>query len=161
MVIVNPIPGQETRNSDFLLENGAAIKVNNLGTLAFRVGELHFRPRASRPAPGQRRPIGPAAGGLRGRKTSLAALRRTIAVPPLTHASGFHASPSLTRRASTPPPRLACTVGLPRMPPHNASGFDAEILLAHASGFHASLSRSERVLCDGAFLASTCHNAFS
>ena len=31
MVIVNPIPGQESRNSDFLLENGAAIKVNNLG----------------------------------------------------------------------------------------------------------------------------------
>ena len=28
MVIVNPIPGQESRNSDFLLENGAAIKVN-------------------------------------------------------------------------------------------------------------------------------------
>src|SRR5213078_1035720 len=29
MVIVDPIPGQETRNSDYLLENGAAIKVNN------------------------------------------------------------------------------------------------------------------------------------
>ena len=29
MVIVNPIPGQESRNSDFLLENGAAIKINN------------------------------------------------------------------------------------------------------------------------------------
>src|SRR5207248_10782763 len=40
MVIVNPIPGQESRNSDFLLENGAAIKVNNLATLAFKVNEL-------------------------------------------------------------------------------------------------------------------------
>src|SRR5262249_18572449 len=40
MVIINPIPGQETRNSDYLLEYGAAIKVNNLGTLAFKVGEL-------------------------------------------------------------------------------------------------------------------------
>ena len=28
--IVNPIPGQESRNSDFLLENGAAIKVKNV-----------------------------------------------------------------------------------------------------------------------------------
>ena len=28
MVVVNPIPGQESRNSDFLLENGAAIKIN-------------------------------------------------------------------------------------------------------------------------------------
>jgi processive 1,2-diacylglycerol beta-glucosyltransferase len=40
MVIVNPIPGQESRNSDFLLENGAAIKVNNAGTLAYKVDGL-------------------------------------------------------------------------------------------------------------------------
>src|SRR5262249_37503388 len=37
MIIVNPTPGQETRNSDFLLENGAAIKGNNIATLAYRV----------------------------------------------------------------------------------------------------------------------------
>jgi processive 1,2-diacylglycerol beta-glucosyltransferase len=40
MVIVNPIPGQESRNSDFLLENGAAIKVNNVATLAYKVTAL-------------------------------------------------------------------------------------------------------------------------
>jgi len=40
MVIVNPIPGQETRNSDFLLEHGAAIKANNIGTLGWKVEEL-------------------------------------------------------------------------------------------------------------------------
>lgn len=40
MVICNPIPGQESRNSDFLLENGAAIKINNLGTATFKVGQL-------------------------------------------------------------------------------------------------------------------------
>jgi processive 1,2-diacylglycerol beta-glucosyltransferase len=40
MVIVNPIPGQETRNSDFLLESGAAIKVNNIATLAHKVTAL-------------------------------------------------------------------------------------------------------------------------
>jgi processive 1,2-diacylglycerol beta-glucosyltransferase len=40
MCIVNPIPGQESRNSDFLLENGAAIKVNNLATLGFKVTSL-------------------------------------------------------------------------------------------------------------------------
>jgi processive 1,2-diacylglycerol beta-glucosyltransferase len=40
MVIVNPIPGQESRNSDFLLENGAAIKVNNLATLAHKIEAL-------------------------------------------------------------------------------------------------------------------------
>ena len=40
MVIVNPIPGQESRNSDFLLENQAAIKVNNIATLAYKVTAL-------------------------------------------------------------------------------------------------------------------------
>jgi len=40
MVVVNPIPGQESRNSDFLLENGAAVKINNLATLTFKLGHL-------------------------------------------------------------------------------------------------------------------------
>jgi len=40
MAIVNPIPGQESRNSDFLLENGAAIKINSLATLSYKVGAL-------------------------------------------------------------------------------------------------------------------------
>jgi processive 1,2-diacylglycerol beta-glucosyltransferase len=40
MVIVNPIPGQESRNSDFLLESGAAIKVNNVATLAYKIDRL-------------------------------------------------------------------------------------------------------------------------
>jgi processive 1,2-diacylglycerol beta-glucosyltransferase len=40
MVVVNPIPGQESRNSDYLLENGAAIKGNNVATLAYKVDAL-------------------------------------------------------------------------------------------------------------------------
>jgi processive 1,2-diacylglycerol beta-glucosyltransferase len=40
MVIVNPIPGQESRNSDFLLENGAAIKINNVATLPYKLSRL-------------------------------------------------------------------------------------------------------------------------
>jgi processive 1,2-diacylglycerol beta-glucosyltransferase len=44
MAIVNPIPGQESRNSDFLLENGAAIKINNLGTLTFKLRQLLSEP---------------------------------------------------------------------------------------------------------------------
>jgi processive 1,2-diacylglycerol beta-glucosyltransferase len=40
MVIVSPIPGQEDRNADFLLENGAAIKASHLGTLAWKVNTL-------------------------------------------------------------------------------------------------------------------------
>jgi processive 1,2-diacylglycerol beta-glucosyltransferase len=44
MVIVNPTPGQEFRNSDFLLENGAAIKANNIATLAYKVTNLLREP---------------------------------------------------------------------------------------------------------------------
>jgi processive 1,2-diacylglycerol beta-glucosyltransferase len=40
LAIVNPVPGQESRNSDFLLENGAAIKINNMGTLAYKLTGL-------------------------------------------------------------------------------------------------------------------------
>ena len=40
MVIVNPIPGQESRNSDYLLENGAAIKANNAATLPHKLSAL-------------------------------------------------------------------------------------------------------------------------
>ena len=39
-VVVNPIPGQEERNSDHLLEKGCAIKCNTLPVLAYKVDEL-------------------------------------------------------------------------------------------------------------------------
>jgi processive 1,2-diacylglycerol beta-glucosyltransferase len=39
-VVVNPIPGQEERNSDHLLEQGVAIRCNNLPTLAFKLDRL-------------------------------------------------------------------------------------------------------------------------
>lgn len=39
-VVVNPIPGQEERNSDHLLENGAAIRCNNLATLGYKIEKL-------------------------------------------------------------------------------------------------------------------------
>jgi processive 1,2-diacylglycerol beta-glucosyltransferase len=40
MVIVEPIPGQEDRNADFLLENGCGIKVNNLASLPLKLAAL-------------------------------------------------------------------------------------------------------------------------
>lgn len=39
-VIFNPIPGQEERNSDHLLENHVAIRCNNLPTLAYKLDRL-------------------------------------------------------------------------------------------------------------------------
>src|SRR5689334_25373780 len=39
-VIVNPIPGQEERNSDHLLEATVAIRCNNLPTLSYKLDRL-------------------------------------------------------------------------------------------------------------------------
>lgn len=44
MVIVSPIPGQEERNSDHLLEMGVAIKCNEFTTLAFKISQLFENP---------------------------------------------------------------------------------------------------------------------
>jgi processive 1,2-diacylglycerol beta-glucosyltransferase len=40
LMIVNPIPGQEAANSDFLLERGAAVKVNRVEDMPYRVEQL-------------------------------------------------------------------------------------------------------------------------
>ncbi len=40
MVVINPIPGQEERNSDHLLEEGVAIRCNNLPVLAYKIDTL-------------------------------------------------------------------------------------------------------------------------
>jgi processive 1,2-diacylglycerol beta-glucosyltransferase len=44
LCIVNPIPGQEERNSDHLLEAGVAVKCHDLNTLAFKIERLLDRP---------------------------------------------------------------------------------------------------------------------
>src|SRR5207245_4203476 len=40
LFILNPIPGQEAANSDFLLERGAAAKVNRVEDLPYRLEKL-------------------------------------------------------------------------------------------------------------------------
>jgi processive 1,2-diacylglycerol beta-glucosyltransferase len=40
MAILGPIPGQEDRNSDHLLEEGAAIKCNEMTTIAYKIDRL-------------------------------------------------------------------------------------------------------------------------
>lgn len=40
MALISPIPGQEVRNADFLLENGAAVKANSPAALTGKVEEL-------------------------------------------------------------------------------------------------------------------------
>jgi processive 1,2-diacylglycerol beta-glucosyltransferase len=40
LFILNPIPGQEAANSDFLLERGAAVKANRVEDLPYRIAQL-------------------------------------------------------------------------------------------------------------------------
>lgn len=44
MVLVDPIPGQEERNSDYLLEEGAAVRCNFDSTIGWKVGTLLSHP---------------------------------------------------------------------------------------------------------------------
>lgn len=44
MVVIDPIPGQEERNADYLLEAGAAIRCRDLPILAFKIGLLLKQP---------------------------------------------------------------------------------------------------------------------
>jgi processive 1,2-diacylglycerol beta-glucosyltransferase len=44
-VIVNPIPGQEERNSDHLLEGAVAIRCNNLPVLSYKLDRLLADPK--------------------------------------------------------------------------------------------------------------------
>jgi len=43
-IIVDPIPGQEQRNADHLLEEGAAIKCNNWSVLSYKIDKLLNNP---------------------------------------------------------------------------------------------------------------------
>ena len=60
MVIVAPIPGQEERNSDHLLEKGIAIKCNEFTTLAYKIDGLLDQPEHSRSHAGQGALVRPA-----------------------------------------------------------------------------------------------------
>jgi processive 1,2-diacylglycerol beta-glucosyltransferase len=44
MIVISPIPGQEERNADYLLENGAALKAHNAAVLEFKLAELLKNP---------------------------------------------------------------------------------------------------------------------
>lgn len=40
MILIEPIPGQEERNADHLLEAGAAIRCNNLPAAGWKIAKL-------------------------------------------------------------------------------------------------------------------------
>lgn len=44
MVLVNPIPGQEIRNGDYLMEQGAAVRCNSAATIGWKIDEVLREP---------------------------------------------------------------------------------------------------------------------
>jgi processive 1,2-diacylglycerol beta-glucosyltransferase len=44
MVLVNPIPGQEVRNGDYLMEQGAAIRCNTPATIGWKIDQVLSEP---------------------------------------------------------------------------------------------------------------------
>ncbi|WP_342023983.1 glycosyltransferase [Arthrobacter citreus] len=44
MVLVNPIPGQEVRNGDYLMEQGAAVRCNTAATIGWKLDEILREP---------------------------------------------------------------------------------------------------------------------
>ena len=44
MVLIHPIPGQEGRNSDSLLEEGAAVRCNYATTVGYKIDQLLAQP---------------------------------------------------------------------------------------------------------------------
>lgn len=44
MIIVTPIPGQEERNADYLLEEGAAVRCNDIETIDYKIDQLLSNP---------------------------------------------------------------------------------------------------------------------
>ena len=44
MVLVNPIPGQEVRNGDYLMEQGAAIRCNTASTIGWKIDQVLSEP---------------------------------------------------------------------------------------------------------------------
>lgn len=58
MLVLAPIPGQEERNADFLLEHGAALKAVDELALAWRVRELADHPERLTPMADQARALG-------------------------------------------------------------------------------------------------------
>jgi processive 1,2-diacylglycerol beta-glucosyltransferase len=44
MVLVNPIPGQEVRNGDYLMEQGAAVRCNTPSTIGWKIDQILAEP---------------------------------------------------------------------------------------------------------------------
>ena len=77
MIVNSPIPGQEERNADFLLEEGVALKAFDAVTLAYRVGHLLANPAKLNAMHRRAQALGKPAAAKHVIETVLAALNQT------------------------------------------------------------------------------------
>lgn len=73
MVIVNPIPGQEVRNADYLLEEGAAVRCNYATTVGYKIDALLADPQRLAAMASAARRVGRPSAGRDVAATSMAA----------------------------------------------------------------------------------------
>jgi len=78
MVIINPIPGQEVRNADYLVEEGAAVRCNYATTVGFKVDSLLADPERLRTMAANARRIGRPNAGRTVVETSMQLLARPL-----------------------------------------------------------------------------------
>ena len=136
MVLVNPIPGQEVRNGDYLMEQGAAVRCNTTATIGWKIDEVLGEPgrlqrmqaaaAAGRPTrcgrgrappgagralpPADRDPGGPADDPGRERAT---ARRERPDGPRLARPSGRGRPPGARSRCCAPSSSTICERGTP------------------------------------------------
>ena len=78
MVIINPIPGQEVRNADFLVEEGAAVRCNYATTVGYKIDSLLADPDRLRAMADNARRIGRPQAGRTVAKGSLEVLTQPL-----------------------------------------------------------------------------------
>ena len=78
MVIINPIPGQEVRNADYLVEEGAAVRCNYATTVGYKLDSLLADPERLRMMAANARRIGRPNAGRTVVETSLQLLARPL-----------------------------------------------------------------------------------
>ena len=105
MVIVNPVPGQEERNSDYLLENGAAIKVNHLPTLAHKLEAVLRDPAAVARLKASAKRLGRPRAAFEVAERALGLIEKTI-VPSENRLRAFSRNGGTAGSASSPLPAL-------------------------------------------------------
>ena len=111
MLLVSPIPGQEERNADYLLECGAAIKAVDAATLEFKLARLLAdRPRLAAMSAAAKRVARPRAAADVVALISAFHMKRTPAPGLVCRSHG--ADRGAGRRRPAPPPRDApCALG--------------------------------------------------